>query len=79
MRDSIKFKNSHLDKIKTILNDMLISTKFLRNNSILNINKNNTIREILKKYNSTLISPQFKENYFNMIQGVIENNNIDVI
>ena len=79
MRDSFKFKNSHLDKIKTILNDMLISTKFLRNNSILNINKNNTIREILKKYNSTLISPQFKENYFNMIQGVIENNNIDVI
>ena len=79
MRDSFKFKNSHLDKINNISNDMLISTRFLRNNSSLNINKNNTKRELLKKCNSTLISPQFKENYFNMIQGVIENNNIDVI
>ncbi len=79
MRDSFKFKDSHLNKINNISNDMLISTRFLRSNSTLNIDKNNTKRELLKKCNSNLISPHFKENYFNMIQGVLDNNNIDSI
>ena len=79
MRDSFKFKNSHLDKINNISNDMLIYTRFLKSNSTININKNNTKRELIKKCNSNLISPGFKENYFSMIQGVLDNNNIDLI
>ena len=58
---------------------MLIYTRFLKSNSTININKNNTKRELIKKCNSNLISPGFKENYFSMIQGVLDNNNIDLI
>ena len=80
MRFSFKNNCSHLDKINNITNDCLVYTRFLRESIkdefLDNSNNDNNSFELIKKCHSNLISPKFKENYYNIIKGVLPNHNI---
>ena len=71
-------KDKHLNKINNISKDILINTRFLRNNSMDVIRQNNKT-ELIKKCYSTLISPKFKENYYDIITEVLPDKEIKLI
>ena len=71
-------KDKHLNKINNISKDILINTRFLRNNSMDVIRQNNK-KELIKKCYSTLISPKFKENYYDIITEVLPDKEIKLI
>jgi len=71
-------KDKHLNKINNISKDILINTRFLRNNSMDIIRQNNKT-ELIKKCYSTLISPKFKENYYDIITEVLPDKEIKLI
>jgi hypothetical protein len=73
MRYSFKNEVSHLEKINSLSKEVLINSRFLRNNSMKDIHNNNKI-ELMKKCYSNYINPKFKENYFDIITGVLPNN-----
>ena len=73
MRYSLKNKFAHLDKINNLSKDILVNSRFLRHNSMKEIEINNK-NELMKKCYSNYINPRFKENYFDIITGVLPNN-----
>ena len=73
MRYSLKNKFAHLDKINNLSKDILANSRFLRHNSMKEIEINNK-NELMKKCYSNYINPRFKENYFDIITGVLPNN-----
>lgn len=73
MRYSLKNKFTHLDKINNLSKDILVNSRFLRHNSMKEIEINNK-NELMKKCYSNYINPKFKENYFDIITGVLPNN-----
>ena len=73
MRYSLKNKFTHLDKINNLSKDILANSRFLRHNSMKEIEINNK-NELMKKCYSNYINPRFKENYFDIITGVLPNN-----
>ena len=73
MRYSLKNKFTHLDKINNLSKDILANSRFLRHNSMKEIEINNK-NELMKKCYSNYINPKFKENYFDIITGVLPNN-----
>jgi len=78
MKSSFKKKENHLNKINNISNDILIKNRFLRNNSMEVINPNNEF-ELIKKCYSNLISPSFKENYYDILTSVLAENKVKLI
>ena len=78
MRWFLMRKDKHLNKINNISKDMLINTRFLRNNSMDVIHQNNKM-ELIKKCYSTLINPKFKENYYDIITEVLPEKEIKSI
>ena len=73
MRYSLKNKFTHLDKINNLSKDILANSRFLRHNRMKEIEINNK-NELMKKCYSNYINPRFKENYFDIITGVLPNN-----
>ena len=73
MRYSSKNKFAHLDKINSLSKDILVNSRFLNHNSMKEIEINNK-NELMKKCYSNYINPKFKENYFDIITGVLPNN-----
>ena len=71
-------KDKHLNKINNISKDILINTRFLRNNSMDVILQNNKM-ELIRKCYSTLINPKFKENYCDIITEVLPEKEIKLI
>ena len=78
MRYSFKNEVSHLEKINSLSKEVLINSRFLRNNSMKEIHNNNKI-ELMKKCYSNYISPKFKENYYDIITCVLPDNNVKSI
>ena len=78
MRYSFKNEFSHLEKINSLSKDVLINSRFLRNNSMKEIHNNNKI-ELMKKCYSNYISPKFKENYYDIITCVLPDNKVKSI
>ncbi len=78
MRYSFKNEVSHLEKINSLSKEVLINSRFLRNNSMKEIHNNNKI-ELMKKCYSNYISPKFKENYYDIITCVLPDNKVKSI